>query len=153
MGKLAEAVHALCVTAWAGALWTVGLLVMPVLFATALERTPLVAVQGRLLLFVAMLGMACGAYLLLFRLLRFGGHALRQLFFWVVLLLVLLVLGQQFLGHTLLQSLKAQGTLHHWLELGLRDRSTTWSGLPSLVYLVQCALAVPLVLLQQDAAR
>ena len=153
MSKLAEAVHAVCVAAWAGALWTVGLLVMPVLFAAHLDHEPLVAVQGRLLLLVAMLGACCGGYLLLFRLLRFGGHALRHGFFWAVLLLLLLGVGQQFLSQSLLHALDAQGLLHHWVELGLRDRSATWSGLPSVFYLVQCLVALALVRLQQGAPR
>ncbi|HZR03251.1 MAG TPA: DUF4149 domain-containing protein [Burkholderiales bacterium] len=153
MSKLAEALQALCVTIWAGGLWIVGLLVLPVLFASAIEHVVLPSVHHRLLMFVALIGLACAGYLLLFRLVRFGGHALRQAFFWVVVLLLVLDFAAYFGAHNLLQAAKAHETLHRAIEVTLRDRSATWFGLPSVIYLVQCALAVPLVLLEQSAPR
>jgi hypothetical protein len=35
----------------------------------------------------------------------------------------------------------------------LRDRFAAWHGVASVIYLVQCALAVPLVVLQASAPR
>ena len=90
MGRIAEGIHWLAVTAWVGALWTVGLMVAPTLFHHIPDRVIAGSLAGRLFTYTALLGLACGGYLLLFRLARFGGQALRQAFFWVVLAMTVL---------------------------------------------------------------
>lgn len=153
MSRVAEALHALAVTLWAGSLWTIGLLVLPVLIATPVAHDALLAAQGRLLTVGAVLALGCGAYLLLFRLVRFRGQALRQSFFWIALVLLLLVLARHYFPGDLLHALRGQDVAHRMLSMALRERVATWFGLPSAIYLLECVLALPLVLLQQGAPR
>lgn len=153
MSRFAEALHAIAVTVWAGSLWTIGLLVLPLLIATPVAHDALLAAQGRLLSVGAMLALACGAYLLLFRLWRFRTQALRQSMFWTALAMLLLVLARHYFPSDLLHALRGQDLAHRMLGAALRERVATWFGLPSAVYLLECALALPLVLLQQGAAR
>jgi hypothetical protein len=153
VGKLAEAVHALAVAVWAGALWSVCLLFGPVLFARLSDRTLALAIDARLLLLVSLVGLACAAFLLIFRLARFGSSALRHGFFWTVAVMAALAMLAQFGERTVLDLAAGHGTVRQALEAFFRDRRLTWGGVPSLAYLVQCALAVPLVVLQQSAPR
>jgi hypothetical protein len=153
MSKLAEAVHGLCVTAWVGALWAIGLLAAPTLFDALPDRSLAGLVAGRMFLTVAVLGMGCAAYLLLFRLIRFGGHAFRQAFFWVVAVMLLLILIGEFGVQPILASLKDQALPHQVMESVLRERFAAWHGLASVLYLVQCALGAALVVLQDSAPR
>ncbi len=90
MSRLAEVIAALALTAWVGALWAIGLIVAPTLFDALSDRALAGLVAGRLFLYVAVVGFICGGYLLIFRLARFGGHALRQAAFWLVLLMLVL---------------------------------------------------------------
>jgi uncharacterized membrane protein len=148
MTRLADAVHALAVTLWAGALWVIGLLTAPVLFQMIADRTLAGSIAGRLFLYVALIGMACGLYLLVFRLARFGTHAVRQGFFWVVVLLLVLTLIGQFGVQPILTALKQQAGAQAVMESVFRERFATWHGVASVLYIVQCVLALPLVLLQ-----
>jgi uncharacterized membrane protein YhaH (DUF805 family) len=153
MTRLTDALHALAVTAWVGALWTVGLMVAPTLFDALPDRSVAGLVAGRLFVYVAVLGLGRGTYLLLFRLVRFGGHAFRQGFFWLALLMMVLSAVGEFAVHPILASLKDQAMAHRVMDSVLRDRFIAWHGLASVMYLTQCALGVGLVFLQESAPR
>jgi hypothetical protein len=153
MTRIAEAFDILAVTLWAGALWTVGLLVVPTLFDALPDRSVAGPLSARLFLYASLLGLGCALYLLLFRLVRFGGQALRQWFFWVVLVLALLTLAGQFGAQAILDAAKSQPAVHDVIAGVLRDRTAVWSGVANLLYLVQCVLAVAMVFLQQSAPR
>ena len=153
MTRLTDALHALAVTAWVGALWAVGLLAAPTLFDALPDRSMAGLLAGRMFLYVSVLGLGCGAYLLLFRLARFGGEALRQWIFWVVLLMVLLTALGEFAVQPILEGLKDQALPYQVMESVFRDRFAAWHGVASLLYLIECALGVVLVLLQESAPR
>jgi hypothetical protein len=148
MSRLAAAFHMLAVTIWAGALWAIGLLAAPTLFQMIADRTLAGSIAGRLFLYVALIGIACGLYLMIFRLARFGTHAARQGFFWVVVLLLALTLVGQFGVQPILAALKQQAGAQAVMESVFRDRFAAWHGVASVLYVIQCALALPLVLLQ-----
>ena len=153
MTRFADALHLLAVTLWAGALWAVGLLAVPTLFDALPDRLLAGPLSARLFMYVSVLGLLCACYLLLFRLFRFGGHAFRQWFFWVVVLLALLTVAGQFGAQAILSSVKGQPLAHDVIADVLRDRTAAWYGVASVLYLAQCALAVAMVLLQQSAPR
>jgi hypothetical protein len=153
MTRLADALHLLAVTLWAGSLWAVGLLAVPTLFDALPDRLVAGPLSARLFLYVSVLGLACAAYLLLFRLVRFGGHAFRQWFFWVVVLLGALTVAGEFGAQAILNAAKSQAMVHELIAGVLHDRTTAWHGVASVLYLLQCALAVAMVLLQQSAPR
>jgi hypothetical protein len=153
MTKLADAFHALAVTAWVGALWAIGLLAAPTLFAALPDRAIAGLVAGRMFLYVGVLGLGCGVYLMLFRLVRFGSLAFRQGIFWVVLLMVVLTAVGELAVQPILAGLKDQALPRQVMESVFRDRFAAWHGVASLLYLVECALGVLLVLLQESAAR
>jgi hypothetical protein len=153
MNRFAEALHSLAVTLWAGALWAIGLLAAPLLFKMIADRTLAGSVAGRMFRYVALLGIGCGLYLLLFRLARFGSHALRQAFFWIVFLMLALTLVGEFGVQPILAALKQQAGAQAVMESVFRDRFAAWHGVASVLYVIECALAVPLVVLQASAPR
>jgi hypothetical protein len=97
--------------------------------------------------------LSCGAYLLLFRLVRFGGDAFRQAFFWVVLVMVALTIAGHFAVQPILEALRTQALPKRVVASVLRDRFATWHGIASAIYLVECALGAVLVLLQPRVPR
>ena len=153
MNRIAEGIHWLAVTAWVGALWAVGLMVAPTLFHFIPDRVLAGSLAGRLFTYTALLGLACGGYLLVFRLARFGTHALRQAFVWVVLTMLLVTVVGQFGVQPILEGLRAQAFPRQVMETVLRDRFAVWHGVASGLYLIQCVLGAALVWLQPAAAR
>jgi drug/metabolite transporter (DMT)-like permease len=151
VSRIAEGLQWLAVTVWVGALWSVGLLVAPTLFQFIPDRILAGSIAVRLFTYTALLGIGCAGYLLLFRLARFGSHALRQAFFWVVLVMLVLALVGQFGVHPILEGLRQQAFPRQVAETVLRARFDTWHGIASVVYVVECALGVALVLLQPRA--
>lgn len=153
MKRLAEALHWLTIAAWAGSLWSVGLLVAPTLFSVLDDRALAGRVAGVLFNTVAWIGIGCAAWLLLFRLVRFGGGAFRQGFTWVVLLMLALVLVGKFGVQPILAGLREQALAKEIVESVFRERFGTWHGVSSVLYLLQCMLAVAMVLLQRTGLR
>ena len=153
MSRFAEGIHWLAITVWVGSLWAIGLLVAPTLFHYLPDRALAGSIAGRLFTYVALIGLACAGYLLLFRLVRFGGHAFRQAFFWIVLAMLLLTLAGQFGVQPILATLRQEALPHEVMESVLRDRFATWHGVASVIYLIECALGVVLVWLQPAAPR
>jgi hypothetical protein len=150
MGRVAEGLQFLTVTLWVGALWTVGMMVAPTLFQFVPDRVLAGSIAGRLFTYAALIGLACGAYLLLFRLVRFGSHALRHAFFWVAAAMVILTIVGQFGVQPILEGLRQQAP-RQVMEGVLRDRFATWHGVASVLYVIECAAGVALVLLQARA--
>jgi hypothetical protein len=151
--RLGEAFYWLAIATWAGALWTVGLLVAPTLFSVLEDRALAGRIAGVLFDWVAWIGIGCAAWLLLFRFVRFGGGAFRHGFTWIVLLMLALVLVGRFGVQPILAGLREQALAKEIVESVFRERFGTWHGVASVIYLVQCGLAVAMVLLQRTGMR
>ncbi len=133
-------------TAWVGALWTVGYLVAPTLFNTLENRQLAGMLAGKMFTLVAYVGIGAAFYLMIHRLVRYGTGALRQGFFWIVLVMLLLVLAGHFGIQPLLASLKAQAMPADVMQSIFADRFRTWHGVSSIAYLVESVLGLMLVL-------
>jgi len=151
MDRIPEGLHWLAVTAWVGALWTVGLMVAPVLFHYLPDRTVVGSIVGRLFTYTALLGIGCGTYLVMFRLVRFGSQAFKHAFFWLALAMLCLAIVGEFAVQPILHALRAEALPKQVMETVLRERFATWHGVASVLYIIECVLGVGLVLLQARA--
>ncbi len=145
MRFIADALQSIAVTLWIGGLWVIGLIVAPFLFQTLADRAQAGLLAGHLFTTMAYVGLGCGAYLLLFRLAVFGSHALRQLFFWIVLLMVALAAAGQFGVQPIMAGLRQQALPKEVMESIFRDRFAAWHGVASVLYLIECALGLVVV--------
>ena len=134
------------ITIWVGALWAIGYLAAPTLFSTLSDKQLAGMVAGRLFTLVAYVGMASAAYLLLQRLTRVGMSALRQPYFWIVLVMLLLTLAGHFGIQPVIAGIKAQALPADVMHSVFADRFRTWHGVASIAYLLQSLLGVALVL-------
>ena len=134
------------ITIWVGALWAIGYLAAPTLFTTLSDKQLAGMVAGRLFTLVAYVGMASAAYLLLQRLTRVGMSALRQPYFWIVLVMLLLTLAGHFGIQPVIAGIKAQALPADVMHSVFADRFRTWHGVASIAYLLQSLLGVALVL-------
>jgi len=153
MSKLADALYSLTITLWVGALFAIGYLAAPTLFAQLTDRTLAGSLAGEMFKWVAWLGIACGVYLLLFLLGRRGFGVLKSPVFWLVLLMLGLTVAGYFGIQPILAQLKADALPRQVMESALRDRFATWHGISSGLYLIESLLGVALVLVQERGKR
>lgn len=146
MKLLADALQSIAVTLWVGGLWAIGLIVAPLLFHTLTDRSQAGMLAGQFFTAITYIGLGCGAYLLLFRLARFGGQAFSQLFFWSALLMMALAAAGQFGVQPIMASLKQQALPSEVMHSLFRDRFAAWHGVSSVLYLIECALGLVMVL-------
>ncbi len=84
--------------------------------------------------------------MLVYRLVQFGTPALKHVFFWAVFVMLLLVLAGYFGIQPILESLKTQALPVDVMQSIFADRFKNWHGVASLAYLLECLLAVVMVL-------
>ena len=108
MKSLAAAVYAIALTLWIGGLWVIGCVVAPTLFHALADRALAGAIAGRLFTLIAYIGMVCATYMLLYRVLRFGGSSFKQAIFWIVLTMLFITLAGEFWVQPILASLTDQ---------------------------------------------
>jgi hypothetical protein len=145
MKALTEAIYAIALTLWIGGLWAIGCIVAPTLFHTLADRTLAGVVAGKLFTLIAYVGTGCAIYLLLFRLVRFGGACFKQGIFWIVLAMLVLILAGEFGVQPILASLRNQALPASVMEGVFRDRFMAWHGVASVLYLIESVLGVLLV--------
>ncbi|HZW87424.1 MAG TPA: DUF4149 domain-containing protein [Gallionella sp.] len=146
MKNLAHAVAALLITAWVGALWAIGYLAAPVLFYAQPDRQLAGLLAGQMFTWVNYLGMACAAYLLIYRIRLFGGTVLRQPLFWIVAVMLLITLILQCGLQPAIANLKAQVLPADIMHSTLAGRFKMLHGISSILYLIESLLGVMLVI-------
>ena len=130
---------------WIGGMWAIGYVAAPVLFASLEDKQLAGNLAGRLFELGAWIGLAAASYLLLYRLIRDGGSAMKTLFFWVVALMLVLTAASHFGIAPIMQGLKDQAMPLAVMQSVFADRFARWHGVSSIVYLIQSALGLLLV--------
>jgi hypothetical protein len=91
------------------------------------------------------IAIAAAAYLLVYRIARDGGAALKTLFFWTVALMLALTVAGHFGIQPIMQSLKDQAMPQAVMQSVFADRFARWHGVSSILYLIESALGLLLV--------
>ncbi len=146
MKNLSHAVAALLITAWVGALWAIGYLAAPVLFYAQPDRQLAGMLAGQMFGWVNYLGMACAAYLLIYRYQLFGRIVLRQPLFWIVVGMLLITLTLQFGIQPVIADLKTQALPANIMDSAFAARFRMLHGISSILYLIASLLGVLLVI-------
>jgi hypothetical protein len=150
MKRLPDLLTAWAVVFWVGGLWAVGYLAAPLLFYNLEDRMLAGMLAGKMFTAMAWVGMVCAAWLLLSRLMRNGGAALKQAFFWIAMVMFLLTLAGHFGIQPILTQIKEAALPKDVMESLLRDRFATWHGISSAVYLIESLLGLALVAKQNS---
>ena len=93
---------------WIGGMWAIGYIAAPVLFTSLADKQLAGMLAGKLFGIIAWIGIATAIYLLIYRIVRDGGSALKTLFFWGVALMLGLTLAGLFGIQPIMQGLKDQ---------------------------------------------
>lgn len=146
MKNLPRHLALLAVTAWVGGLWAVGYLAVPILFHAQPDRQLAGMLAGQMFSVLGYLGIACGAYLLAWRLAVSGRAALSEPLFLSAAAMLLLTLVSQFGIQPLMAELKAQALPLEVSQSPYAGQFRTWHGISSILYLVQSLLGAFLVI-------
>lgn len=130
---------------WIGGMWAIGYIAAPMLFASLGDKQLAGMLAGKLFEVMAWTGIASASYLLIYRIARDGGAALKTLFFWAVALMLVLTLIGLFGIQPIMQGLKDQAMPHAVMQSVFADRFARWHGISSILYLIQSALGLLLV--------
>jgi hypothetical protein len=130
---------------WIGGMWAIGYVAAPVLFASLDDKQLAGMLAGKLFGLIAWIGIVAASYLLIYRIARDGGAALKTLFFWAVVLMLALTVAGHFGIQPIMQSLKDQAMPHAVMQSVFADRFARWHGVSSVLYLIQSALGLLLV--------
>ena len=146
MRQLADNFALILTTLWVGALWAIGCVAAPTLFYQLADRQLAGSLAGEMFTLVAYIGMFCGFYLLINRLIKFGVPAMKQGVFWLVLFMLLLTLAGHFGIAPIIAKLKADAMTSDVMHSVFADRFETWHGVASIAYALQGLLGLMLVL-------
>jgi hypothetical protein len=147
MKRIAEALQSIAAALWAGGLWVTGFVVAPLLFARLEDRALAGLIAGWLFSVMAWVGIACAAYLILYRLTRAGGAAFRQGVLWTVVLMLALTCAGEFGVQPIMAALKEQALPQQVMSSLLRDRFAAWHGVASVLHVILSLLGAVLVIL------
>jgi MFS family permease len=153
MKAIADALHSIAVTLWVGGMWAIGFIVAPLLFSRVADRALAGLIAGKLFTIIAYVGIVCALFLLVFRIARFGAACLKQGFFWITALMLLLTLVGEFGVQPVLDSLRAQALPKEVMASVFRDRFNTWHGVASGLYVLVSVLGIALVTLQHRGLK
>ena len=141
MKQWLENIAVITATFWIGGLWVVGIVAYD-LFILIPEAQLAGNIAGQLFHMMAYVGMAASIFLLIQRVYQFGTNALKQGFFWLILLMLVLILISHLGINPLLQKFKLEAMPKDVMESVFADRFATWHGISSIAYLLECFLGV-----------
>ena len=101
---------------------------------------------GKMFTVISYIGIACGSYLVVYRIARLGGAALKEGFFWAAALMLILTFAAHFGIQPIIERLKEAALPRDVMQSVFRDRFSAWHGISSILYLVQSLLGLFLVL-------
>ncbi|NNM82022.1 MAG: DUF4149 domain-containing protein [Burkholderiales bacterium] len=132
-------------TLWVGGLWVTGYMVAPLLFSSLPDRMLAGMLAGKMFAAISWVGFVCGIYLLIDSAHRSGTSALKEGFFWAVLLMLVLTAAGHFGIQPVIEHLKEEAMPRDVMQSVFQDRFRTWHGISSVVYLVESVLGLYLV--------
>ena len=137
------AIERITLTLWVGGLWTTGLVLAPVLFAS-FPRVYAGDIAGRLFTAMALLGMACAAVLLVFAVLRCRQRIWRDWRTWVLAAMLAITVTGEFVLAARMRVIR-QAAAYHTQESPLRSEFAALHGISNGLYLVTAVLGLALV--------
>ena len=125
-------------TLWVGALWSIGYIAAPTLFAMLDDRRLAGELAGQMFHIVSYIGLVCGVMLLLSLIRRTG----LQWRVWVIVIMIVLIASGEFFLQPMMESLKMQGLVE---GSPIKRQFGILHGVASSVYLLESLLGLSLV--------
>lgn len=144
-------VERILLTLWIGGIWAIGYIAVPTLFAVLDDRHMAGELAGPMFSAINIIGLVCGALLLIGMIYFDGRQGLKSWRSWVVILMLVLIIIGQFVLHPMMVEVKAQGLIE---GSEIAKRFGQLHGISSLLYMATSLLGLVLVIFglrRQDA--
>jgi len=129
----------------AGSLWMGAFVASYVLFGSGVEKVLAGTLANRLFYAVHWIVLISAAYLVLHSLWMLGGQSFKSSFFWSSLLLIVLVCIGHYGVQPIMDALRHKAMPFDIAQSIFRDRFYAWHGVASVLYVVECVIALVLV--------
>lgn len=143
VASVISGLESLVLTAWVGALWTIGFIAAPILFTTLDDRATAGAVAARWFALVAVVGIWSGAILLSIQVWRERRAVWRAWRAWVLVVMLGLTAFGAFGLAPAMRALKAENPARS--EALAQTQFRRLHGMSSSVYTINCVLGALLV--------
>lgn len=143
MLKFFPVIERLLLTLWVGGMWCIGYIVAPLLFAVVAERQLAGMIAGKMFDAIHIIGLMCGALLLLGACAGLGKAALRDWRIGVLLAMLAIIVLSQWGIRPEMMELKQQDYL---ADPALKAEFAKWHGISSVLYLINSLLGLLLVI-------
>ena len=130
---------------WVGSLWSM-LMVTSVLFNKIPSSYIAGALAADMFKFLNYFGLFASTIIIFVGFRSYGMGVIKRAFFWITLLILALVMISFFGIHPLLETLKVEALPREVMESMFADRYSSWHGIASVAYLLQCVLGVLLLI-------
>ncbi len=145
MNRFWDGLASILLVIWVGSLLTLGAIAAPVLFSAVEDKQLAGMLAGKMFAVGAWIGLTSGVFLLIYILTSDGAQALKSVFFWLVLIMLLLTIAGHFGVQPILQNLKNQALPLAVMQSVFADRFSQWHGISRILWIIQSVLGVVLV--------
>lgn len=139
------AIERLLLVVWLGAIWSVGFLVAPTLFAMLDDRSIAGNIAGRLFIIVSHIGLVCGVLLLVLAFKQSGVAVVRHWRAWVVGLMLLLTILGQYVVAPMMQDIRQARLQNAFVSPELYQKFQTLHGISSSLFVLTSLLGLVIV--------
>jgi hypothetical protein len=143
MSRLITYSEQVLLTLWVGSLWAIGYIAAPVLFSVQDDRHLAGELAGHMFHIVNIIGLLCGALLLIDAIYTNGGNWMRTWRVWTLAAMLLFVVIGLFVLQPMMQELKLQGLVPGSAQASQFGRL---HGVSSLLYLATSLMGLALVI-------
>ncbi len=143
MGQVQTNGERMLLSLWVGALWSIGYLAVPTLFASLDDRAVAGMVAGRMFTGVSLIGLGCGTALLVSFWMQ-GVQPLRERRVQMIIAMLVLVLLGEFVLQPQMAALKAEGLIE---GSGAAARFGVLHGIASLLYFANSVFGMVLLVM------
>lgn len=137
-------------TVWVGGLWAIGYLAAPVLFKVLDDRRMAGELAGHMFKIIAIVGLVCGAVLLVMAIVRHGATWMRAWRVWVLVAMLVLVAVGMFVLQPMIQEVKALGLVEGSEQV---RRFGMLHGVSAMLYLATSLCGLALVAIGLEPAN
>ena len=145
MNSLLEKLSIIISTLWVGGMWSM-LMVTTILFNKIPGSYIAGAIASDMFAFINLFGMFSSVFLIIYGFKKENLLFFRTITFWLLVMILILILISYFGINPFIQNLKDSSFSKEIITSVFADRYSTWHGVASAAYLIECLLGIFLVL-------
>jgi hypothetical protein len=145
MNQFLAKLNIIIASLWVGGMWSM-FMVTTVLF----NKIPSAYIAGKLagdmFQFLNYFGFGAGLFILFIQFKAVGIGFLKSSVLWVILVMLILIMINYFGIQPIIEAIKVEALPKEVMESVFADRFSTWHGIASIGYLIQCLLGLVLLI-------